>query len=161
MAATLEIVLFEVGGQRYALPSMDVKEIVRAVAISRLPRAPEIIEGVFSLRGQVVPVLDIRSRFGLAPKPLHPSDRFIIAAAGRRTVALRVDEAIGLRSLDPALIARPETVSSRLEQVAGVASTPEGLLLIHDLRTFLSHAEKADLDQALKRQAASDARNVE
>src|SRR5882672_6593162 len=77
-----EILLFEIGGERYGLPSVDVRELVRAVTIVPLPRAPAIVEGLINLRGRIVPVLDVRSRFRVPAKPLEPSDHFIIASVG-------------------------------------------------------------------------------
>ena len=78
----LEIVVFEVGGQQYGLPASDVRELQRAATLTPLPRAPAIVEGVVNLRGAVVPVLDIRSRFRLPPKPMEPTDHFVVARAG-------------------------------------------------------------------------------
>ena len=92
----LEIVVFEVGGQQYGLPASDVRELQRAATLTPLPRAPAIVEGVVNLRGAVVPVLDIRSRFRLPPKPMEPTDHFVVARAGERLVALRVDRATDL-----------------------------------------------------------------
>src|SRR5881296_2430916 len=77
-----EVLVFEVGGQKYALPTADVRELVRAVAITPLPAAPAVIEGVVDVRGRVLPVLDVRARFRLPPKALDPSDHFIVASAG-------------------------------------------------------------------------------
>src|ERR1700687_6141499 len=93
---TREVLVFEVGGQRYGLPTADVRELVRAVAITPLPNAPAVIEGVVNVRGRVPPVLDVRPRFRLPPKPLDPSDHFIVASAGPRGVILRVDGATHL-----------------------------------------------------------------
>src|SRR5262249_18625738 len=69
----LDVVVFEVHGRQYALPAGQVRELVRAVALVPLPGAPAVVEGVFNLRGKVVPVLDIRGRFGLPPRALDPA----------------------------------------------------------------------------------------
>src|SRR5436309_14010618 len=67
-----EVLIFEVGSQRYGLPAAGVRELVRAVTVTPLPRAPAIVEGVIDLRGTIVPVLDIRARFRLPAKPPEP-----------------------------------------------------------------------------------------
>ena len=90
---SLEVVVFEVGGQQFGLPASDVRELQRAATVTPLPRAPAVVEGVVNLRGTVVPVLDIRARFRLPPKPMQHTDHFVVAAAGERLVALRVDRA--------------------------------------------------------------------
>ena len=147
--ALREILVFEVGGQRYGLPSADVLELVRAVTITPLPGAPAVIEGVVNVRGRVLPVLDVRARFRLPVRPLDPSDIFIVASAGRRRVILHVDHATHLALVDEACIQSPETLGPNATYVAGVARLKEGLVMIHDLTTFLSSAEAASLDEAL------------
>jgi purine-binding chemotaxis protein CheW len=144
-----EILVFEIGGQRYALPAAEVREIVRAVAITALPRAPAIVEGVINLRGRIVPVLDLRSRFRLPAKPLEPMDHLIVAWAGERIVALRVDHATELIRLDPAAVEEAKGVVPGVEYVAWMAKRSEDLVLIHDLRTLLSRAETAALAEVL------------
>jgi purine-binding chemotaxis protein CheW len=145
-----EVLVFEVGGQRYALPTADVRELVRAVAITPLPGAPAVIEGVVDVRGCVLAVLDVRARFRLPPKALDPSDHFIVASAGPRGVILRVDRATHLALVDEASVQLPETLGPGAAYLAGVARLEDGLVLIHDLTTFLSAAEAASLDEALR-----------
>jgi purine-binding chemotaxis protein CheW len=147
---TREVLVFEVGGQRYGLPTADVRELVRAVMITPLPNAPAAIEGVVNVRGQVLPVLDVRARFRLPAKPLDPSDHFIVASAGPRGVILRVDRATHLALVDEASVQPPQTLGPSATYVAGVAKLDDGLVLIHDLTTFLSAAESATLDEALR-----------
>ncbi|MGH7435187.1 MAG: chemotaxis protein CheW, partial [Polyangiaceae bacterium] len=77
----MTILLFEVGGRRYGLLAAEVRELVRAVTIHPLPRAPAIVEGLVNVRGRIVPVLDIRSRFRIPLRPLAPSDHLILAQA--------------------------------------------------------------------------------
>jgi purine-binding chemotaxis protein CheW len=144
-----EVLLFTLEGQRYALPSADVQELVRAVRLTPLPRAPEVVEGLLNLRGQLLPVLDLRRRFRLPPRPLSPLDHFIIARAGPRLVGLRVDRAEGLLSLEPGDLDETPYTLPGVGYVAGAVKLPEGLVLVHDLRTFLSEAESLALDAAL------------
>jgi len=144
-----EVLVFEVGGQRYGLPTVDVRELVRAVTITPLPNAPAAIEGVVNVRGHVLPVLDVRSRFRLPAKALDPSDHFIVASAGPRGVILRVDRATHLAFVDEASVQPSQTLGPSATYVAGVAKLDDGLMLIHDLTTFLSAAEAASLDEAL------------
>jgi len=151
---TREVLVFEVGDQRYALPTADVLELVRAVAITPLPDAPAVIEGVVNVRGRVLPVLDVRARFRLPAKPLGPSDHFIVAAAGPRGVILRVDRATHLALIEEDSVQAPETLGPGAAYVAGVAKLDDGMVLIHDLATFLSAAEAASLDEALRAPAS-------
>ncbi len=145
----LEILVFEVGAQRYGLPVADVRELLRVVTLTPLPKAPPIVEGIINLRGTVIPVLDIRARFRRPAKAPEHTDHLIVARAGERLAALRVDRALDVVRLDAGDAENAEGVMPGVEYVARVARLPEGLVLIHDLRTFLSHAEAEALDQAL------------
>src|SRR5207237_886575 len=143
------ILIFEVGGQRYGLPADGVRELVRAVTITPLPKAPAIVEGVINLRGTIVPVLDIRARFRLPAKAAQHTDHLVVAWAGQRLVALRVDRALELTQLDNADVENAEPVLPGVEYVARVAKCPTGLVLVHDLNTFLSQPEADELATAL------------
>lgn len=144
-----EILVFTADSARYGVDAAVVQEVVRAVAIAPLPGAPPIIEGVFNLRGSLTPLLDVRSRFGHPAKPVQLSDRFIVVRAGRRTVALHVDTTEALATLTQADVADIYDVVPDSKWIAGTASLPDGLVLIHDIETFLSSAESGELDAAL------------
>lgn len=146
----LDSLVFTLAGERFALPLRDVQQVLRAVAIRSLPRAPAVVEGIIDLHGELVPVLDLRARFALAGKPLAPSDHLLIAQAGARKVALRVDQALGLERLSSVDPERAPNLPRGLGLIAGVASTDDGLVLIHDLRAFLSEAEALALERALQ-----------
>jgi purine-binding chemotaxis protein CheW len=151
---TREVLVFELEGQRYGLPTADVRELVRAVTITPLPNAPAVIEGVVNVRGRVLPVLDMRARFHLPARPLDPSDHFIVASAGPRGVILRVDRATHLAVVAEGSVQPRETLGPGAAYVAGVARLEDGLVLIHDLTTFLSAAEAGSLDEALEATAS-------
>jgi len=141
--------VFGLDEQRYAVRVADVVEVQRMVALVTLPGAPDVVEGVFDLRGLLVPVMDVRARFGIPPKPIEPSDQLVVARAGSRTVALRVDATHGLVEvtadrLDTAVSRFPGVV-----HVEGVAQDDAGLIVVHDLTTFLSLEEGHRLDVAL------------
>lgn len=144
-----EVLLFTLEGQRYALPSADVRELVRAARLTALPHAPAVVEGLLNLRGELLPVLDLRRRFRLPPRPLSPLDHFIVVRAGARTVVLRVDRAEGLLSLEPGSWDGAPGELPGVGYVAGAVKLPDGLVLVHDLKTFLSEAEALALDTAL------------
>jgi purine-binding chemotaxis protein CheW len=129
-----EILIFEVGGRRYGLPASDVRELVRAVAIVPLPLAGPGVEGVVNLRGQVIPVIDLRARLGLPARAVAPSDHMIVAESEGRLVALRVDRALDLVRLDADTVAAGvgETEETR------VARLPDGLAPLLDVRGVLA-----------------------
>lgn len=155
VAANASLVIFTLDGDRYALASDAVYEIIRAVAVARLPKAPPVIEGVINVRGRLVPVLDVRLRFGRPPRPLEPDQHFIVARSGSRVVALRVDRALDLITLDRSAIEAAEPVVPGAEYVTGIARLADGLVVIHDLERFLSLDEARHLELALAERAGS------
>ncbi|MGH7804816.1 MAG: chemotaxis protein CheW, partial [Candidatus Binatia bacterium] len=140
---TREILAFEVGGRVFALPVARVIGLLRAVAIEPVPGAPPIIEGLINVRGQIVAVLDVRARFGLPSRPVSTTDHLILASAGSRTVALRVDRVVELMRFDPDRVESIDGVLPGIRDFDAVASLPEGLLMIQDVRALLSEAESA------------------
>lgn len=144
----LSLLVFTLGSVRLALRTAAVLEIVRAVHIERLPKAPTIVEGVVNVRGAIVPVLDIRARFGIPPATLHQDQHFIVARTRSRRVALRVDRAVDLLEVRPEDI-EPASAVPGAEYVAGIARLPDGVLVIHDLDACLSLDESGAIDQAL------------
>jgi purine-binding chemotaxis protein CheW len=148
-ASTHQFLEFAIADRRLGLPTEVLQEVVRAVAIAPLPKAPPIVEGVINLRGTLVPVLDLRQRFGLPCVPVAPDQHLVIARAGRRVVALRVDRALALVDVEERAIVPPERVAPRTEYVAGIAALADGLLVIHDLERFLSLEEARQVDAVI------------
>jgi purine-binding chemotaxis protein CheW len=145
----LEILLFELSGQRYGLVSSDVQELLRAVAMVPLPQSPAVVEGIINLRGSIVPVLDIRARFRLPAKPPEHTDHLVVACLGQRRVALRVDRVLDLVQLEAAEIEDAKGIVPGMEYVTWIAKPSSDIVLIHDLRTFLSQTEAVTLEEAL------------
>src|SRR5512132_2373128 len=150
----MDVLVFEIGGLRYALPAPDVCEVARVVTIVPLPKAPSIVEGVINVRGTLVPVLDVRARFDLPPKPVSHTDHLVLGRAGQRLVAIRADRALQFLHVEPAAIEDAGALVPRLDYIAGVAKLPDGLVLIHDLRAFLAEGEALALDKAVSAAAA-------
>jgi len=144
----VEVLVFEVEGERWALPAAEVRELVRAVAVSRLPGAPRGVDGVIDVRGELVPVLDLRGRLGLPARAVHPDEHFVIAGT-ERTVAIRADRALEIATVDDSARADPRAAVPSAAHVSAVARLPEGMVLIHDLRAFLDPSEAGALDAAL------------
>jgi purine-binding chemotaxis protein CheW len=148
-AAELDVLLFELAEQRFALRLADVLEVVRAVALRPLPNAPAVVEGIIDVRGDIVPVLDIRARFGLAPKPIALTDHFVLGSAGARRLALRVDRATDMARVPFLDVHDAVNLPRGVAHIAGVASLPDGLVLLNDLPSFLFALESEQLDAAL------------
>ena len=136
-------------GARFGIPSDLVVELIRAVSVSPLPGAPAVISGMINVRGSLTPVIDPAVRFGKKAEPVKPSDNFVLVAMPSRIVALRVDSADDLEEIDDADIHAAESVSSTATRLAGVATLPDGLVVIYDPASFLDEAESQALAAAL------------
>ena len=143
------LVIFRLGEQRYGLPLACVERIVRMVEVSPLPKAPKIVLGVIDVAGRIVPVFDIRQRFGLPPREPNPLDQLILARTALGSAALIVDETSGVLESEAESTTAPHEVMPKLEFVSGILRRDDGLIFIHDLDAFLSGEEAAALDLAL------------
>lgn len=150
MNSSTELVVFTLAEQRYALRLGSVERVVRAVEITPLPQAPEIVLGVINMQGRVVPVVNVRKRFGLAEREIELSDQFIIARTSRRAVALVVDAVNDVVSCAEAQQVAAEKILPGLEHIEGVLKLPGGMILLHDPDRFLSLDEEQALEAAMK-----------
>lgn len=140
---------FSLDELRYALPLSAVERVVRAVEITPLPKAPEIVLGVINVKGTIIPVLDVRSRFRLPFRGISCDERFILARTPTRVVALVVDAVSGVLELAMDAISSADSTLPFAEYLYGVAALNDGLVLINDLDRFLSLDEEDGLDAAL------------
>ena len=152
MSESVQLVVFRLDEQRYALSLAAVERIVRAVEVTLLPNAPPIVLGAIDVEGHVLPVLDVRRRFGLRRREISPADQFLVARTAPRTVVLVVDEAQGvIERLQDEIIGSSQ-IAPGLEQFQGVVRLDDGLVLIHDLDKFLSLDEARALDEAINQE---------
>ena len=82
------LVVFKLDDHSYALHVFQVRRVVRVAQWTPLPQAPDIVLGVINLSGEVIPVFDVRKRFGLPVREIDLNDQLIIAQTARRSVAL-------------------------------------------------------------------------
>lgn len=146
---TISFLRVRLGGATIGLPAAAIREIVRAVAITPLPGAPEVIEGAVNIRGQLVPVIDVRRRFGFPARPLQDDEFLVLLHAGEQIRAIRVDDVDDFVDADAEDVAPSGTLSPALQDLAGVAARVDGVLVIYDPTAFLSQAELDTLDRSL------------
>jgi purine-binding chemotaxis protein CheW len=150
------VLVFEVAEDRYGVEASAVQEIVRAVQAMRLPSAPAVVRGVINVRGEIVPLIDLRVRFGLPAAPLSSSEVFVLASSGRRLVAFRADRAQALIKVARDDIAQLSEAVPHARYAAGAAKLPDGVLLLCDLESFLDEAERTTLTEALVARAQAE-----
>ena len=144
-----QLVVFTLGEQGYALPLNTVVRVVHAVEITLLPKAPPVISGIINVKGQIIPVVDIRKRFGLTPRELIPDDQLIIADTGKRQVALLVDQVSGVQNISSRQQVDTKETMPFAEYIRGVVKIEDELILIYDMEQFLNLHEEMELERAL------------
>jgi len=138
MAVTLtKILTFEVESKVFAIRADDVIEVVRAVAMTSTSDHDQI-DGIFNLRGQLVPLIDLRAKFSLPKKPIEKSDHFIVARllneeSKPQTVAFRVDRSLDLTEV---LVAELPNIVQR--DFAAVVKIDDNIVLIYDLHKLIA-----------------------
>jgi purine-binding chemotaxis protein CheW len=153
-AQRMDLLVFDVGGIRCALPAGDVREVVRAVTIVPLPNAPDVVEGVINVRGSLVPVIDLRQRLGLAARTLAITDHLVLVHTGEHDYAVRVDQAVDVVTVPDGQLEAPTREMTVAPFITAVGKLPDGLVVVHDLRRFLSGAEQTALEAARREEMA-------
>jgi len=150
MSTPSQLVIFRLDDLRYAIPLGAVERIVRAVEVTPLPKSSEIVLGIVDVAGRVLPVLNVRRRFGRPDKDISSADQFLIARTARREMILVVDESEGVIECLPADIAASAEILPGLKEFHGVIRLDGGLALICDLEQFVSLEEADALDTAVR-----------
>ncbi len=142
----LQLVVFTLATEEYALPITRVQEINRIVAITKLPQTPDFMEGIINLRGRLIPVIDLRKRFSLAIADYTDDSRIIVVEIGNQTVGIIVDavtEVVRLQSdsIEPP----PMAFAIDAQYIQGVGKLDNRLLILLDLDRTLSTNEEIAL----------------
>lgn len=155
MSGLLDLCVFELAGHKVAIPLENAREFQRLPAVFPLPGAPPAICGVVDLRGDAVPVLDFRRYLGFAAHPPQLSDYLLFADCAGRRVALWVDAAIGRLTVPASSYHGYDRFTSRSAPLNGIVKLPDGLILIHDLKTVFTDAQSHQLQAALENYQAA------
>ena len=136
-------ILFTVAGTTYALPSGEVRHMEMIDDVTRVPNAPSFVDGVVFSRGQVVPVVNLRVRFGFERAAFDLRSRLIVVQSGSRLIGLVVDAAREFVAIPPDLIQPPNEALSGMSgrYVEAIASMRDRLVLILNLERILNFAE--------------------
>lgn len=137
-----QYVQFRLDGQIYGADISVVREVNYLTPVTRLPNTPDYVDGVLNLRGQVLPVINLRSRLGLAARSGDSDTRVMILDLGDRSAAMVVDGVEAVVTLRDEEMTAPDT-GVRLpgqDYVKGVARSGDRLVIVMDLRRLLDVA---------------------
>jgi purine-binding chemotaxis protein CheW len=135
-----QLISFAIGDDQYGVDIMAVREIKGWTEITHLPKQPDYVRGVLNLRGVIVPIIDLRCRFGQGLTQATALHIVIIVQVGSRSVGLLADRVLDIVSLDPSQIQRvPRVVqSARLDFLSGLVTTESAMIALIDLPNLLS-----------------------
>ena len=140
----LQLVTFRLGNEEFSLDILRVQEIIRHMELTRVPRTPDFVDGVINLRGRVIPVLDLRKRFGLPSDEKTNETRIIVVDVDNKTVGLKVDAVSEVLRL-PADTVEPApaiVTGAESDYIKGVGKLEGRLLILLDVEKILTRTER-------------------
>jgi len=134
----VQLVGFVIGDEEYAVPILSIQEIIKPFPWTRVPQVPKYVLGVFNLRGSVIPLIDLRLKFGLPPKRQSDDTRFIVIRDGDDVAGFVIDrltEAIRIKAnrIDPA----PDSVAGDKGMIYGIGKREDSMLTILKVEALL------------------------
>jgi purine-binding chemotaxis protein CheW len=143
----IQVACFRLGDDLYAADIMRIKEIIRPQKLTSLPKAPSFVEGVINLRGAVIPVVDIRSRFDLPKRPVDQSTRLLIVKVAGQLLGLVVDDVTEVITVPVKDIKPSPQVSASIdaEYLVGVCLVNDNMVMLLNLDRIISAREANEL----------------
>jgi len=142
-----QCVTFTLEGEVYGINVMQVQEVLRETEVAPVPGAPHYVIGIINLRGNVVSVIDARSRFGLMPKENDDLSRIIVIETSAHTIGILVDSVAEVVDITRSEVETAPNVGNdeTSKYIDGVVSRGEELLILVDLNKLLSESEWGDV----------------
>jgi len=150
MEKDLQLVGFRIGDETFGVRIGSVREIVRVPEITSVPNAPDTIEGVINLRGKIIPVMDLRKRFGHAEIQPDKKNRILVVELDNKLIGLMVHSASEVLKIPPSDIESPGSVFADADSsyVTGVGKLNGRLIILLDISKLLHRPELKKLEEA-------------
>jgi purine-binding chemotaxis protein CheW len=147
VAAEQQLVVFRLGEDFFAMLISNVNEIIRLQKITPVPKAPPFVEGVTNLRGRVIPVIDLRKRFGVAPQVDGQSGRIIVVEQDGRLLGMMVDAVDEVLTVPASAIEEVDqmVVSVDAEFLSGIVRLEDRLIILLDQERVLNAGEVSQI----------------
>lgn len=151
MAEEIQLVVFKLKTEdivcEYGVPITKVQEIITMTEPTRLPQVPDFVEGIINLRGKIIPIIDLKKRFGMSASKVTSESRSIVVEVAKQTVGVIVDEVSEVLRLSTDTIEPPPSVVGGItaEYLTGVGKVDERLLILLDMDKIFTEKEKAEL----------------
>ena len=142
-----QVVVFRLGTEDFGVSISSVESIIKMQAITKMPHAPAFVEGVTNLRGKVLPVMDLRTRFGLPPQEKDKNSRIIIINVSGIEVGMIVDGVSEVLTISEQSVEPTPAIASSVDSnfITGIAKIDQRLVILLDLGQVLSSHEQESL----------------
>ncbi len=150
-ATQIQLVTFQLGGEQYGVNIMEVEGIVKVEDVRPIPHAPNYVEGIFNLRGEIIPVINLHRRFHLKRVELSEEDQllsgFVIINIDGMHLAVVIDKVSRVVTVQTAEVQPPPQMISGIgaEYIRGVVHQDDGYLIILDVRRLFNLKELHEL----------------
>jgi purine-binding chemotaxis protein CheW len=136
----LQLVSFRIGGEEFGVDILKVQEINRMMEVTRVPNAPEYVDGVINLRGKVIPIIDLRRRFGMERKEHDKNTRIVVVELTGKVVGFVVDGVEEVLRIPRSVTEPPPSIVGgvRDEYITAVGKLEDRLLILLDLDKVLT-----------------------
>jgi purine-binding chemotaxis protein CheW len=143
----LQLVSFNIGGEEFGVDILQVQEIIRMLEVTRVPNAPEYVDGVINLRGRVIPIIDLRRRFGMPRKDHDKNTRIVVVELMGQVVGFVVDAVSEVLRIPRSVTEPPPSFVGgvREEYITAVGKLEDRLLILLDLEKVLLDSEKKEV----------------
>ncbi len=134
----IQLVGFIIGDEEYAIPILNIVEIIKPIEFTRVPSVPDYVLGVFNIRGSVIPLIDLRRKFNLTPMNNTGDTRYIVMKGEENTAGFVIDrltEAIRIKAdrIDPA----PDSIGGDKGMIYGIGKREDSMLTILKVESLL------------------------
>ena len=149
--AEMQLVVFELGDESYGVDISRVQDINRMQEITEIPHAPESVVGVINLRGRVIPVINLRKRFGLPETPHTKDTRIVVVHLDDNLIGVIVDAVSQVLRIPADIVEPPSPVLAGVDSryLRGIAKLDDRLVILLDLDFVLSRREQEAISEVL------------
>jgi purine-binding chemotaxis protein CheW len=142
-----QIVIFDLCDESFGVDIAAVESIIKMQPITRMPHAPEFVEGLINLRGKVLPVIDLRARFDLTARAADKNSRIIVVTVNETEVGMIVDGVSEVLTIAQETIEETPSIATTIDSnfITGIAKIDQRLVILLDLERVLSSGEQAEL----------------
>lgn len=149
-----------IGKEEFGIDIARIVEILKRQEVSQLPNLPDFLSGVINLRGEIIPVVDLRKRFGV--KDTDGKGRIVVIRFGREKIGLFVDDIKEIINLDPFEISSPPSIFKGLktEYMTGIGRKGDRIIVLLNLDSILTAEEEMRIEDMMEKRVGDDIRNA-